>query len=695
MSASLAMSDSLDLKLNAHFGGAVVRKDLLHAIKKGTNVPSFVLEFLLARFCATDDPEEIQSGLSAVVETIQKNYVRPDESNRAQSLVQQRGRHRFIDKVHVRYVEHEKRHWAELENFGSRRIAVEERFYRDNDRLLEGGIWAEVTVAHNDIEDDPYAFSIEELRPIQMSRFDWEAFCRGRHAFSRDEWLDVLLRSIGLEADRLTTRQKMHFLARLFPFVEANYNFIELGPRGTGKSYVFSEFSPYAILISGGQASTPTLFYNNARKKVGLVGFWDVVTFDEVGGIRIKDANTIDILKDYMANGRFSRGANVIANASLGFVGNIDHSIEQLVASSQLDLFQPLPPNFDLAVMDRFHFYLPGWEMPKNGSSSLTERFGFITDYLAEVFHYLAKKENRYDWVNSHCHLGRALQGRDEVAVNKTVCALLKLLHPASEPTPDELEQYLAYALEGRRRVKEQMNKRKPDDEFAGIGLSFWNARGEEVEVWCPESKGIEATQNPQRKRLSQSDKRDAPSSSAPAQTVVFPAASHVAEEAPPLLEQHFRINHGDYGHSYETLFGRYLQGAQKVRLEDPYLRTAHQCGNLVRFCELLVRTGGIAQLEVVSHLPEEEGLAEVEDRFSLLSSSLLEWGIVMEWEWSETLHNRKIEMDNGWTIKMDRGLDIYLKPDNWCSIGSQDLELRRCREVEVDIFHQDNTPPA
>ena len=264
--------NDLDRKLNEVFPGKVVRKDLLHKIKKGTNVPSFVLEFLLAKYCASDDPQEIKAGIAAVFETLESNYVRPDEANKAQSTVQQKGKHRFIDKVHVTYSEKEKRHWAEMENFNSRRIAIPEKFYKENDRILEGGIWAEAVVCHNDVEDDDYAFFIDDLRPIQLSRFDTDSFLAGRESFTRDEWLDAIIRSIGLEPSKLSLRLKFHFLARFFGFVEKNYNFIELGPRGTGKSYSFSEFSPYATLISGGQATTPILFYNNQRRKVGLGG---------------------------------------------------------------------------------------------------------------------------------------------------------------------------------------------------------------------------------------------------------------------------------------------------------------------------------------------------------------------------------------------------------------------------------------
>jgi ATP-dependent Lon protease len=570
--------DTLDKKLNDIFDGRVVRKDLLHRIKKGTNVPTFVLELLLAKFCASNDAAEIDAGMEAVPATLQDNYVRPDEANAAQSKVATKGRHRFIDKVHVRYVEKEKRHWAALENFNSQRIAIGQKFYQDNDRLLEGGIWAEVTIAHNDIEEDDYAFYVEDMRPIQLSRFDFDRYAEGRNAFTRDEWLDLILRSVGLEPGKLSHRVKLHFIARLAPLVEANFNLIELGPRGTGKSYFFSEFSPYSTLVSGGQATKATLFYNNARGKVGLVGFWDTVAFDEVAGIKVKDPDTIQIMKDFMANGRFSRGVEVIADASLAFVGNIDLSVEQIVNSTEYDLFQPLPPEFDLAVMDRFACYLPGWEMPKNSSEFLTDNYGFITDYLAEAFHYLFTHSNRYEEVNKRVRLGRMVEGRDEKGIKKTLCAFLKILHPAGSPTEQEFEEYVAYAVECRRRVKEQMNKRKPDDEFAKIALSYVRANGEEAVVYCPESKHALATQTPRRWRLvedgsprqravpmpSATDQGSAPNDAAKGAT---PAPAPAQSGPPELKEQHFTIMYGETGHSYESIIGPYLRGARDVTI--------------------------------------------------------------------------------------------------------------------------------
>jgi len=697
--------DALDKKLLEFYEGRVVRKDLLHRIKKGTNVPTFVLEFLLARYCASDEPAEIQAGIEAVLATLQDNYVRPDESNAAQSKVATKGKHRFIDKVHVRYVEKEKRHWAALENFASQRIAINAKFYRDNDRLLEGGIWAEVTIGYNEIDDDDYAFYVEDLRPIQLSRFDFDRYIDGRLQFSRDEWLDAVLRSVGLEPSKISKRLKFHIIARLACLAEANWNFIELGPRGTGKSYFYSEFSPYSTLISGGQATKAILFYNNARKRIGLVGFWDTVAFDEVAGIKIKDPDTIQIMKDYMANGRFSRGVDVIADASMAFVGNIDQSIEQLVDSPEHDLFLPLPREFDLAIMDRYAFYLPGWEMPKTGSEYLTNNYGFITDYIAEAFHFQFAHSNRYDEVSKRIRLGASVEGRDEKGIKKTVAAFLKILHPDGPPEDSEFDEYVEYAIEGRRRIKEQMNKRKPDDEFASINLSYVNCHGDEVTVYCPESRGSDVTQRPVRKSISPKPKSEVGSPDKSVDSVAnampaIPSASQssnideIKAQEPGMTnetkERHFTILYGDTGHSFESLLAPYMANATKVRVEDPYVRMTHQIQNFVRFCETIVKLSAVKTIELVTGFDDEQQHQETSDKLESLKQSLLEIDIDMIVVFDPNKHDREIRFDNGWVIKIGRGLDFYQKPDSWHDIGVNDLSLRRCLETKVDIFRDE-----
>lgn len=491
--------DALDRKLNEAFAGKVVRKDLLHQIKGGENLPSYVLEYLLGRYCASDSDEEIQLGIAAVKDTLRKNYFRQDEANMAKALVERHGRHRFIDRISVRFVPSETKYWAEMENFGYQRIHVAEEFHRRYDRLLEGGIWALVDVEYRQPDEagkGASPFHVADLKPIQLARFDVEEFNNGRRGFTTDEWIDVLLRSLGLEPDRFDRRRKILLLARLLAMVEKNYNFIELGPRGTGKSYAYSEFTPYAILLSGGKASTANLFYNNARRQVGLVGHWDVVAFDEVGGMKVTDPDTLQIMKDYMANGRFSRGiTQVHADASLVFVGNLNHPVETLVRNSAMDLFQPLPREFDLALIDRFHFYLPGWEIPKNDRALLTNHYGFVTDYLAEALHSL-RKDNRFDALNGAFRLGAHVEGRDANGIRRTVSGLLKLLHPHGEWSRDELRTYLELAMEGRRRIKEQLKKRG-SFEFYRTSFSYIDETdGREVAIGVPE-QGSEGAISP------------------------------------------------------------------------------------------------------------------------------------------------------------------------------------------------------
>lgn len=681
--------NELSAKLNQVFSGRVVRKDLVQRAKKGTNAPTFVLEFLLARYCATDDPDEIEAGMVAVDETLRGNFVRPNESNAAQSAVQQKGSHKFIDKVRVTHSEKEKRHWAEMENFGSKRIAINETHYREHRRLLEGGLWCEVMVGYNPVDDDDYAFYIEELRPIQVSRFDFQQYLEGRKQFTRDEWKSVLLRSIGLREDKLTERQKMHHLARLIPAVEANYNYVELGPRNTGKSYTFSEFTPYATLISGGQTTTATLFYNKMRRKTGIIGYWDTIAFDEVAGIRIKDPGTIQILKDYMAGGRFNLGAEVLAPASLVFIGNIDDSVDEVVRSRKYDLFKPLPPEFDLAVIHRMHTYVPGWEIPANAGDMLTNEYGFITDYFAEAFHHLFKHSNFVTAVKKRAKLSAGFEGRDEKAVFKTVAGLIKLLHPDGEMNDAEFDEYLAYAIEGRRRVKEQLNKRKPDDEFSAIRLGFTNSAGNEIEVFCPESKGIDATQKP-RELPSASSQEEGSGIVAPqavsAPTTATEAQVESASQA-NLKEQHFTIRYGSTGFSYQSIFGDYLLGAKKLVVEDPYIRRDHQVRNFLQVCELAVQTGTIKSIELITSFEHDYQKEETAKKLDEIKESLADSGIEMIYKFDPAIHDRELRTDTGWHISIGRGLDIYQKPDSWLQVGASNLDLRPCMETKVSIF--------
>jgi ATP-dependent Lon protease len=721
------MNDSLDLKLNQHFPGKAVRKDLLQRVKRGTNVPSFVLEFLLAKYCASDDVQEIEEGLKVVLSTLQENFVSPDQSNAAQVTVQQKGRFSFIDKIQVYYSEKEKRTWARMANFGSGRIAINEQFYRDqSERIYEGGIWAECTLGFNPTEDDDYSFFIQELKPIQLPRFDYDGFCRARAQFTTDEWIDVLIRSFGLEPSKMPRRLKFHYLARLFPLVEANYNYIELGPRGNGKSYSFSEFSPYSTLL-GAPTSASSLWWNAGRKKVGLIGYWDVVAFDEVGvGVVVKDRETFQIMKQYMANGNFTRGTGeVTAFASMVFLGNIDDAIQDVVASAEHNLFKPLHPVFDLAIQDRFHYYLPGWEVPKARQESLTSNFGLIIEYLATALHHSSRRVNRFAYAKENCKLGPGYAQRDQTAVLKTVCALLKLLHPgddkskhpACEPTPVELDEYLAYAIEGRRRVKEQLNKLKSDDEFAHIDLGFVASDGNLRVVNCPESQGVPAMLSPPRvnRLATASVPMTAPASTQPAtlpkpRVEPAPAVSPAPVAAPAPIgplpavttpeppsapvtvaaipqERHYRIHYGATGFSYASIFGEYLPGAKSIRVEDAYIRHQHQILNFLKFCELAVRLAKPKHIHLVTKFDSETERLEALAKLATIGESLRSHDVVLEVEVRETLHDRQVVLDNGWTVKVGRGFDIYQRPDDWLHIGASDMDLRPCLETSVDIY--------
>ncbi len=714
--------NALDIKLNEAFPGKVVRKDLLHEIKRAVNVPSFVLEFLLSRYCASEDPEEIEEGKKAVLQTIEKCYVRPDESNKAQAIVEQRKRHKFIDKIHVKYVEREKRYWAEMENFASKRIAINPNFYQQNEKLLESGIWAEVTLAYNEVVEDDYAFFIEDLRPIQIAHFDEEKFFRGRKMFTTDEWIDVLIRSIGINPDWLAERSrklsgdkngrrlKFHILSRFLPLVQSNYNSIELGGRSTGKSYFYSEFSPYSTLLSGGQASTATLLYNNQRKQVGAVGYWDNVAFDEVAKMKIKDADTVQIMKDYMANGRFSRGREVTGYASFSFVGNFDLNIPQIVNNYDKDLLVTLPEAFDLAVIDRIYNYIPGWEIPKIDDSAYNNNFGLITDYMSEALHYLFVHDSDYvGVVNTRLKKGDYIEGRDNRALQKTISGFIKLLFPTGEPTDEEFDEIVEYAIEGRRRVKEQLNKRKPDEEYAHINMSYINKDGEKIVVYCPESKYSAATQNPRKAadivvlteaEPTRVENKATIASPAKEEQTVGLQASVVTPTNDDPKERTIDVQYGDTGYSYDDLFTDYLKGAAVVQLEEPYLTHGYQITNLVRFIELLVKTGDCKIFKLITKPGEDaaeaqfldENLNGIKDTLADMDSCDMQFSV----EYDENAHDRYIRTSNNWDITLGRGLHFYqnLNPNrdvrNFFQMGTYDLSLRPCLKTRFTFVKRD-----
>ena len=503
--------ESIKQKLRQNFDGRIVRKDLTKKIKEGANVPVYVLEFLLGQYCSSDDPEIIEQGVENVKHILADNFVRPDEAQKILSVLRQRGSYTVIDKItvslNIRYDMYE----AEFSNLGLKNIPISEEYPTKYDRLLCGGIWCivqldyetenefapEIISASGDYiqskkkrQKDATPISIRKLTPIQMPHVDIEELKQGRKAFTKEEWMDVMLRSIGMEPDTLTEREKWLIITRMLPLAENNFNLCELGPRSTGKSHLYKEISPNSILVSGGQTTVANLFYNMGRKTVGLVGLWDCVAFDEVAGIHFKDKDGIQIMKDYMASGSFARGKEEkSASASMVFVGNINQSVDVLLKTSSL--FDPFPPEMgtDTAFLDRIHCYIPGWEIPKFRPEHFTDDYGFITDYLAEFLREL-RKEQYGDALDKYFRLGKNLNQRDTIAVRKMVGGFVKLLYPDGEFTKEQLEEILQISLEMRRRVKEQL-KKLGGMEFYDVNFSYIdNETFDEHYVSVPEQGG-------------------------------------------------------------------------------------------------------------------------------------------------------------------------------------------------------------
>jgi ATP-dependent Lon protease len=480
--------DELDRKSNAVFAGRVVRKDLVRQVKVGANVPNYVLEFLLGKYAASDDPAAIATGLEVVRRTLVDNFIRPDESEKAKAELKRRGQLRLIDKVDVRLLASEDKYWAHLANFGEKFIHIPDELVYKYDRMLGGGVWSQLDLVYNADDDEATKrpFFIKALKPIQVAAFSMDEYEEGRRAFSRDQWLDLLIRTVGLEPNEYDLRGKMLALTRLIPMAERNFNLIELGPWGTGKSFVYRESSPNAILISGGKVTVPQLFVHMGTGRMGLLGVWDVVAFDEVAGLEMSDSTVVNMLKDYMESGSFARGKEETpAEASIVLIGNTSKPHQELIRTAHL--LADLPKAMiDPAFIDRLHFYLPGWEVPKLEQRLFTDHYGFVSDYFSEALRQL-RKRSYVSAIDEEFSLGDHLSARDEKSVRKTVSGLIKLLHPHGEWTRGELREYLEFAMEGRRRVKEQLKKLAAHD-YAKTAFSYIERdTGREFWVEVPE----------------------------------------------------------------------------------------------------------------------------------------------------------------------------------------------------------------
>lgn len=650
------MSD-LDDKINAHFAGYVVRKDLVKAVKGNAIVPTYVLEYLLGQYCATDDEASIQTGIETVKEILRKHYVHRNEAGLVQSTIREKGRYKVIDQVSVSLNEKTDSYEAVFDNLGIKKVAIDSDTVKANPRLLVTQVWC-ITDVQYEFDDDARRspWVIENLKPIQIARVDYGAYLAARSEFTTDEWIDLLMQSIGWDPAAFGRRSKLLQLMRLIPFVERNYNIIELGPKGTGKSHIYSEFSPHGQLISGGEVSVPKLFVNNANGRIGLVGYWDVIAFDEFAG-RDKSANKalVDIMKNYMANKSFSRGITPMgAEASFAFVGNTDHNVPYMLKNS--DLFEALPPQFhDSAFIDRLHAYVPGWEIDVIRAQMFTKGFGFIVDYLAEILRHLRQEDfsNRFQ---THFQLSEKISTRDRDAIYKTMSGMLKLLFPSGGEGEAEVRELLELALESRKRVKDQLAR--IDSTYPEVDFHFVGKDGRKHSV-----KTTEEQEYPQFYHRR-----------AGLEPEVEEALAHSLQTTPPstpkeatpvgLEEGHEVFSENRKGLSYDDLFGPYLVGAKTITITDPYIRLFYQARNLMELIEVVVRRKAPedqVSLNLVT-VADDFNVEKQREHLDAIVAGCQGSGVEFSWEFdtSGSAHARHIVTDTGWKISLDRGLDIF-----------------------------------
>ncbi|MGK0721049.1 BREX system Lon protease-like protein BrxL [Leucobacter sp. W1478] len=682
-SATPQQSD-LDYKINQLFGGSVVRKDLVKAVKGNAIVPSYVLEYLLGQYAASDDEATIQAGIDAVRKILADHYVHRNESELVKSTIREKGRHRIIDKVTVTLNDKQDVYQASFANLGLTGVIVEPATVKANPKLLVGGVWCicDIEYFHSD-DARVVPWILGSLKPIQMSSFDYEGYLASRKGFNTEEWIDLLIQSIGFNPEMFGRRAKLLQLVRLIPFVERNYNLVELGPKGTGKSHIYSEFSPHGMLISGGEVTVPKLFVNNANGRIGLVGYWDVVAFDEFAGKKKRtDKALVDIMKNYMANKSFSRGVETLgAEASMVFVGNTSHNVPYMLKHS--DLFDELPEAYhDSAYLDRLHFYIPGWEVDTIRSEMFSSGYGFVVDYIAEVLRSM-RNTDYSDRYQQHFTLGSDISTRDRDGIHKTFSGLMKLIYPGGEATPEEIEELLRFAVEGRKRVKDQILR--IDTTMAAVNFGYSDKSG----TW----RGVTTLEEDEypdyyHARRPEAEGEVGASAEEPgsAQAEVAVAAPVAPEVAAPLFEGHREFQENQRGVSYETLLMPYLHGATDITIVDPYIRLPHQGRNLVDLLALLAAAKDPAD-EIAVTLVTKEDRGEYAQQHLLMlkdiQDSAATVGIQFTVKWDETIHDRSIRTDHGWKLVLGRGLDIFQKGS-----GSQfDLGSRRQEFRQVFAF--------
>lgn len=658
---------ALDDKINENFAGLVVRKDLVKEVRGNAIVPSYVLEFLLGQYCATNDEDSIRSGIETVKEILQKHYVHRNEAGLIRSNIRERGRWKVIDKVSIALNDKTDSYEASFANLGVKKVLVASETVKAHPKMLVAGVWciADVEYEHSE-EANAVPWIMGALKPIQMSSFDFNEYVTKRDAFTTEEWIDLLIQTIGFNPDAFGRRSKLLQLLRLIPFVERNYNLIELGPKGTGKSHIFSEFSPHGILISGGEVTVPKLFVNNTSGKIGLVGYWDTVAFDEFAGQAKKvDKALVDIMKNYLANKSFSRGIETLgAEASMAFIGNTKHSVAYMLKHT--DLFEELPEKYyDSAFIDRLHTYLPGWEIDVIRGEMFATGYGFIVDYLAEILRHLRGQDRSSDYRDLFT-LSPTISTRDRDGVQKTFSGLMKLLFPGGGATPEEIRELLSLSMEGRKRVKDQLLR--IDSTYPEVEFSFTDHAGRVTRV-----QTIEEREHPRWYHRSNVEK-------APEGEVIeagpdlAPAAlrSSVPPEKPAALSGpapgHVIFAENQKGVSFDALFGPWLDGSSKVMLTDPYIRVYHQIRNLMELLEIIAirkPEGEDVQFSLMT-APDPEDPDRQVCYLEQIRVGIAPLGVEFSWEFDMTnmIHATHLVTNTGWKILLDRGLDVFQLTD-------------------------------
>lgn len=681
---------ALDDKINEHFAGAVVRKDLVKAVRGNAVVPSYVLEYLLGQYAASDDEATIQAGIDSVRQILATHYVNRNEHMLVKSEIRRKGRHRVIDKVTVTLNEKNDVHEAEFENLQVKGVIIDDVTVKQNPKLLVGGVWCicDIEYFHSD-DQRVVPWILGSLKPIQVAGVDLDHYYEARKAFTTEEWIDLLMQSIGLNPEQFNERGKLIALARLIPFVERNYNIVELGPKGTGKSHTFSEFSPNGILISGGEVTVAKLFVNNASGRIGLVGYWDCVAFDEFAANRRTDQNLVNVMKNYLANKSFSRGTSIYgAEASMAFIGNTTHTVPYMLKNC--DLFDELPDAYrDPAWLDRIHHYLPGWEVAPIRSEMFSNGYGFVVDYLAEILR-AKRSEDFSDKYKDYFTLDTSISTRDQDGIRKTFSGLMKLVHPTGEATEDEVRTLLEFAIEGRKRVKDSILRIDATMRDTPVRFRYQDKSG----TWHDVST-LEESQYPQLYRRDWDTTPEGGSGSAEGTGVLLPPALApssgsvaTAPEIPTeptqtvLAEGHQDFIAGQRGVSYETLLLPYLRGASKITITDPYIRMPHQGRNLADLLSLLAAAKDDADEIDVMLVTTEEPKAEFKHGQLLMLKSIKDAsdavGVRLGVRLDDTIHDRRIETDHGWRIDLGKGLDIWQKPsDNPFDFGRNRQDFR------------------